>query len=105
MSCRIYARYQETLNAYQAVDFDDLIRLPVELFEQHRETLCAWQMKLRYLLVDEYQDTNDCQYQLVKLLTDTRGAFTVVGDDDQAIYAWRGANVQICASCATTSPI
>lgn len=90
---RIYARYQETLRAYQAVDFDDLIHLPVVLFKQHPEALLRWQLKLRYLLVDEYQDTNDCQYQMIKLLTDMRAAFTVVGDDDQSIYAWRGASI------------
>jgi len=91
---RIYSRYQETLRAYQAVDFDDLIHLPVELFKQHPEALLRWQLKLRYLLVDEYQDTNDCQYQLVKQLADLRGALTVVGDDDQSIYAWRGASIE-----------
>jgi ATP-dependent DNA helicase Rep len=90
---RIYSRYQETLRAYQAVDFDDLIHLPVMLFKQHPEALLRWQLKLRYLLVDEYQDTNDCQYQLIKLLADMRGALTVVGDDDQSIYAWRGASI------------
>lgn len=91
---RIYSRYQETLRAYQAVDFDDLIHLPVQLFKQHPEVLLRWQLRLRYLLVDEYQDTNDCQYQLIKLLADMRAAFTVVGDDDQAIYAWRGASIE-----------
>jgi ATP-dependent DNA helicase Rep len=91
---RIYARYQETLRAYQAVDFDDLIHLPVVLFKQHPEALLRWQLKLRYLLVDEYQDTNDCQYQLIKLLADMRAALTVVGDDDQSIYAWRGASIE-----------
>ena len=90
---RIYARYQETLRAYQAVDFDDLIRLPVMLFEQHPEALLRWQLKLRYLLVDEYQDTNDCQYRMIKMMADMRGALTVVGDDDQSIYAWRGASI------------
>jgi len=90
---RIYARYQETLRAYQAVDFDDLIHLPVVLFKQHPEALMRWQLRLRYLLVDEYQDTNDCQYQLIKLLADMRAALTVVGDDDQSIYAWRGASI------------
>jgi ATP-dependent DNA helicase Rep len=90
---RIYSRYQETLRAYQAVDFDDLIHLPVVLFKQHPEALLRWQLKLRYLLVDEYQDTNDCQYQLIKLLAEMRAAFTVVGDDDQSIYSWRGANI------------
>jgi ATP-dependent DNA helicase Rep len=91
---RIYVRYQETLRAYQAVDFDDLIHLPVLLFKQHPEALLRWQLRLRYLLVDEYQDTNDCQYQLIKLLAEMRAAFTVVGDDDQAIYAWRGASIE-----------
>jgi len=90
---RIYGRYQETLRAYQAVDFDDLIHLPVVLFKQHPEALLRWQLKLRYLLVDEYQDTNDCQYQMIKQLADMRAALTVVGDDDQSIYAWRGASI------------
>jgi len=90
---RVYARYQDTLRAYQAVDFDDLIHLPVVLFKQHPEALLRWQLKLRYLLVDEYQDTNDCQYQMIKLLADMRAALTVVGDDDQSIYAWRGASI------------
>ena len=90
---RIYARYQDTLRAYQAMDFDDLIHLPVVLFKQHPEALLRWQLKLRYLLVDEYQDTNDCQYQMIKLLADMRAALTVVGDDDQSIYAWRGASI------------
>ncbi len=91
---RVYSRYQETLRAYQAVDFDDLIHLPVVLFKQHPEALLRWQLKLRYLLVDEYQDTNDCQYQMIKLLADMRAALTVVGDDDQSIYAWRGASIE-----------
>lgn len=89
-----YQAYQNTLMAYQAVDFDDLIRLPVALFREHPEVLLKWQGRLRYLLIDEYQDTNTCQYQLVKLLTGVRGLFTAVGDDDQSIYAWRGANME-----------
>ena len=88
----LYARYQETLRAYQSVDFDDLIRLPVELFKTHEEAHQRWQQRFRYLLIDEYQDTNDCQYQMMKLLAGSRAAVTVVGDDDQAIYAWRGAS-------------
>ncbi|MFA6014776.1 MAG: UvrD-helicase domain-containing protein [Gallionellaceae bacterium] len=88
----LYSRYQETLRAYQAVDFDDLIRLPVDLFKAHPEALQRWKQRLRYLLVDEYQDTNDCQYQMMRLLAGDRAAVTAVGDDDQAIYAWRGAN-------------
>jgi ATP-dependent DNA helicase Rep len=88
----LYARYQETLRAYQAMDFDDLIRLPVDLFQSFPEALQRWQQRFRYLLIDEYQDTNDCQYQMTRLLAGSRAALTVVGDDDQAIYAWRGAS-------------
>lgn len=87
----IYQRYQEALQAYNAVDFDDLIRLPVQLLRQHEAVLMHWQHKVRYLLVDEYQDSNPCQYALIQLLVGARGQFTVVGDDDQSIYAWRGA--------------
>ncbi len=93
-NAQAYLRYQETLHAYQAVDFDDLIHLPVTLFQQHEEALTRWQEKLRYLLIDEYQDTNDCQYQLTRMLAGKRAAFTAVGDDDQAIYAWRGASIE-----------
>jgi ATP-dependent DNA helicase Rep len=89
-----YASYSATLKAYQAVDFDDLIALPVELFKTHPEILGKWQNRLRYLLVDEYQDTNACQYALLKLLAGPRAAFTAVGDDDQAIYGWRGADIE-----------
>ncbi len=89
-----YQAYQDTLRAYQAMDFDDLIRLPVELFRHHPEALSTWQGRLRYLLVDEYQDTNGAQYELMKLLAGPMGRFTAVGDDDQAIYAWRGADVE-----------
>lgn len=91
---KVYLRYQDTLKAYQAMDFDDLIRLPAELFASDAEVLEKWRKKLRYLLMDEYQDTNACQYQIVKLLTGVSGAFTAVGDDDQAIYGWRGADVK-----------
>ena len=90
---RVYANYNATISAYQAVDFDDLIRLPVELLQSNEEVRNRWQAKLRYILVDEYQDTNTCQYALLKLLTGVRAMFTAVGDDDQAIYAWRGATL------------
>ncbi|MBM3351010.1 MAG: ATP-dependent DNA helicase Rep [Betaproteobacteria bacterium] len=93
-AAKVYQIYQQTLKAYQAVDFDDLIKLPVELFARHEEALNKWQRKLQYLLIDEYQDTNACQYKLVKMLTGVRGQFTAVGDDDQAIYGWRGADVE-----------
>lgn len=87
----VYTHYQRTLKAYNAVDFDDLILLPVKLFEEHADVLERWQNRVRYLLVDEYQDTNASQYLLVKMLIGMRNQFTVVGDDDQSIYAWRGA--------------
>lgn len=96
-AARIYRSYVATLSAYQAVDFDDLIRLPVELFRSNEAVRDKWQRRLRYLLVDEYQDTNTCQYELVKLLVTGIGKkpmFTAVGDDDQAIYAWRGATIE-----------
>lgn len=87
----VYAHYQRTLKAYNAVDFDDLILQPVKLFQDHPEVLDKWRNRIRYMLVDEYQDTNASQYLLVKLLVQERAQFTVVGDDDQSIYAWRGA--------------
>lgn len=87
----LYSDYNRSLKAYNAVDFDDLILLPVQLFQQHPLILEKWQNKIRYLLVDEYQDTNITQYQLVRLIAGNLGRFTVVGDDDQSIYAWRGA--------------
>ncbi|MDR0441433.1 MAG: UvrD-helicase domain-containing protein [Candidatus Accumulibacter sp.] len=94
LAARVFESYAATLKAYQAVDFDDLIALPVELFRTHPQTLDKWQNRLRYLLIDEYQDTNACQYRLLRLLSGTRAAFTAVGDDDQAIYGWRGADVE-----------
>ena len=89
-----YASYSATLKAYQAVDFDDLITLPVEIFDRHPDVLDKWQNRLRYLLVDEYQDTNACQYRLLRQIAGPRAAFTAVGDDDQAIYGWRGADIE-----------
>ncbi len=88
-----FASYCATLRAYQALDFDDLIALPVTLFEQHAAVREKWQNRLRYLLIDEYQDTNAAQYQMLRLLAGPRAAFTAVGDDDQAIYGWRGADI------------
>ena len=87
----LYERYHRALKAYNAVDFDDLIMTPVLLFRQQPEILAKWQRRIRYLLVDEYQDTNLAQYELVKTLVNDKQALTVVGDDDQSIYAWRGA--------------
>ena len=91
LAARVYEHYNRTLKAYNAVDFDDLILQPVMLFRQHPEILERWQNKVHYVLVDEYQDTNGAQYELISKLVGTRGKLTVVGDDDQSIYAWRGA--------------
>jgi len=91
---QVYAAYQETLEHYQAVDFDDLIRLPTLLLQQNSEVRLKWQQRLQYLLIDECQDTNACQYALMRALVGLEGRFTAVGDDDQSIYAWRGANME-----------
>jgi len=88
---RLYRDYERHLKAYNAVDFDDLIARPVRLLESDAEARGKWQARLRYLLVDEYQDTNAAQYRLLKSLAGARAAFTAVGDDDQSIYSWRGA--------------
>ncbi|HET6720229.1 MAG TPA: UvrD-helicase domain-containing protein [Rhodocyclaceae bacterium] len=94
LAALVYRDYAATMKAYQAVDFDDLIRLPLQLFEEHAACREKWQNRVRYLLVDEYQDTNGVQYQLVRHLTGPRAQFTAVGDDDQAIYGWRGADIE-----------
>lgn len=91
-AAKLYRQFNVSLKAYNAVDFDDLILLPVALFQRHAEIQEKWRNKIRYLLVDEYQDTNITQYQLIKALAGPLGCFTVVGDDDQSIYAWRGAH-------------
>lgn len=101
---RLYKNYTEALRAYNAVDFDDLILLPALLFRDNAHILQRWRDRIRYLLVDEYQDTNLSQYQLVKLLTAERQALTVVGDDDQSIYAWRGARPENLAQLAEDFP-
>jgi ATP-dependent DNA helicase Rep len=92
------------MKSYNAVDFDDLILQPVLLFQEHPEILEKWRNKLRYLLVDEYQDTNLTQYQMVKLLAGQLGRFTVVGDDDQSIYSWRGAQPENLAQLQRDFP-
>ncbi|MDN5843708.1 MAG: UvrD-helicase domain-containing protein [Alcaligenaceae bacterium] len=91
---KVYRSYQATLQAYQSVDFDDLIRLPTLLLQADDEVRARWQARVQYLLIDEYQDTNSCQYGLLRHLCGDRAMFTAVGDDDQAIYAWRGATVE-----------
>lgn len=89
-----YDLYEKQLKALNVLDFDDLILLPTLLLKQNQEVRERWQHRIRYLLVDEYQDTNTSQYELVKLLVGVRARFTVVGDDDQSIYSWRGARPQ-----------
>jgi len=103
-AANVYRNYAATLAAYQAVDFDDLIRIPAQLLENNEEVRTRWQNRVRYLLVDEYQDTNVCQYRLVQLLCGDRAMFTAVGDDDQAIYAWRGATIENLAKLTTDYP-
>ena len=100
----LYARYQQRLSAFNAVDFDDLIRLPVQLLESDAESVAAWRERIGYLLVDESQDTNDAQYRLLKALAGDKGNFTCVGDDDQSIYAWRGANPENLQQLAQDYP-
>ena len=93
-----YPEYIRTLQAYNAVDFDDLIALPVNLLSRDQAARARWQAKIDWLLVDEYQDTNHAQYELVKLLAEAHGRLTAVGDDDQSIYAWRGARPENLAT-------
>jgi len=93
ITARVMARYEERLAAYQGVDFDDLIGLPLKLLREHDAVRDKWQAMLGHVLVDEYQDTNATQYEVLKLLVGSRGRFTAVGDDDQSIYGWRGATL------------
>lgn len=101
---QVYEAYQRHLKAYNALDFDDLILLPTLLLRSQAAVRERWQKRIRYLLVDEYQDTNTSQYQLVKLLVGERARFTVVGDDDQSIYSWRGAQPKNLALLQTDFP-
>ena len=104
LCAQAYLRYNRALRAYNALDFDDLISLPTILFDRSPEILEKWQNQLRYLLVDEYQDTNSSQYLLVKQLVGLTGGLTVVGDDDQSIYAWRGARPENLAQLQADFP-
>lgn len=90
-SAELFLAYQRQLKAYNAVDFDDLIGIPLRLLREHADICRHWRSRIAYLLVDEYQDTNTAQYELLKLIMHRRHGFTAVGDDDQSIYAWRGA--------------
>jgi ATP-dependent DNA helicase Rep len=94
VAARVMKLYEERLAAYQAVDFDDLISMPRKLLQRDEECRLKWQDTLRYVLVDEYQDTNAIQYELLKSLVGERAMFTAVGDDDQSIYGWRGATIE-----------
>jgi ATP-dependent DNA helicase Rep len=97
VTATIMARYEERLTAYQSVDFDDLISLPLKLLRDHAEVRQKWQAQMGHVLVDEYQDTNATQYEVLKLLVGgnppNSARFTAVGDDDQSIYGWRGATL------------
>lgn len=104
LAARLYEQYQRQIKAYNAVDFDDLISLPVHLFTTDTQALAFWQNKLRYLLIDEYQDTNACQYRFIRLLAGIKGNITAVGDDDQSIYAWRGARPENIAQLQQDYP-
>lgn len=103
-AAKLYEAYQRQIKAYNAFDFDDLIVMPVLLFDKHPDILHKWQNRLRYLLVDEYQDTNACQYKLICQLAGVRGEITAVGDDDQSIYAWRGARPENLSQLQTDYP-
>ena len=104
LSAACYAEYEEALLAFNAVDFDDLIMRPVSLLQTDPTVLSHWQNEVRYLLVDEYQDTNLSQYELVRLLVGNKGRLSVVGDDDQSIYAWRGARPENLSSLHNDFP-
>ena len=93
LAARVMRLYQERLQAFQAVDFDDLIKLPLVLLQRDEEARAKWQEQFHHILVDEYQDTNTVQYELLKMLVGPRALFTAVGDDDQSIYGWRGATI------------
>ncbi|HET9206807.1 MAG TPA: 3'-5' exonuclease, partial [Burkholderiaceae bacterium] len=94
VAARVMRRYEERLSAYQAVDFDDLIGLPLKLLRDHGDARAAWQQRFGHVLIDEVQDTNAVQYELLKALVGNGASFTAVGDDDQSIYGWRGATIE-----------
>jgi len=100
---RLYERYEAHLRDLNAVDFDDLILQPLRIL-QDEEARLLWQQRIRYLLVDEYQDTNETQYRLLRLLAGQDGRLTAVGDDDQSIYGWRGAQPENLQQLAADYP-
>jgi ATP-dependent DNA helicase Rep len=104
VAARAYVCYRDALAAYQAVDFDDLIGLPVALFDKDAAARARWQARCAHLLIDEYQDTNGAQYRLFRHLVGRDTPFTAVGDDDQAIYGWRGATLDNLAALPRDYP-
>lgn len=90
---KVYELYQKKLATLEALDFNDLLVLPVELFRNYQDVLMEYRQRFRYILVDEYQDTNHAQYELIKLLVGAQKNICVVGDEDQSIYRWRGADI------------
>ena len=103
-AARVYADYNRQLRAYNAVDLDDLVYLPAQLLASEAGLLERWRQTLKYILVDEYQDTNNTQYELIRLLAAGGAGLTVVGDDDQSIYAWRGARPENLARLQSDYP-
>jgi DNA helicase-2/ATP-dependent DNA helicase PcrA len=89
---KVFPVYQQMLKDAQALDFDDLIARSVNLYQQHSEIRAKWQKRFRYIMIDEYQDTNNAQYKLISLLVNSDKNIAVVGDDWQSIYSWRGAD-------------
>ena len=93
-AAKVYKQLEPTLKAANAVSFDDLLVLPVEVFRKDEKTLAKYRDRFQFILVDEYQDTNRAQFQFIKLLGSVHGNVVVVGDDDQSIYGWRGADIR-----------
>jgi DNA helicase-2/ATP-dependent DNA helicase PcrA len=93
-AAKVYKQMESTLRTANAVSFDDLLVLPVEIFRKDETTLARYRDRFQFILVDEYQDTNRAQFQFIKLLGSTHGNVVVVGDDDQSIYGWRGADIR-----------
>jgi DNA helicase-2/ATP-dependent DNA helicase PcrA len=93
-AAKVYRQLETTLRAANAVSFDDLLVLPVEIFLKDEKTLARYRDRFQFILVDEYQDTNRAQFQFIKLLGSAHGNVVVVGDDDQSIYGWRGADIR-----------
>ncbi len=91
---KVYSLYQQELKKNNAMDFDDLIYNCIRLFKEHKDVLEKYQFKFKYIMVDEYQDTNYSQYLLIKMLSEMHKNICVVGDDDQSIYTWRGADIR-----------